>query len=171
MNKFSFAMSIIWGAFTLIAIQEPTEINRGIHYGKSVPMPKPVPALMVYPAELDGVYNSFITNIYPDITAKQSAYYNNNGKYFQGVYTHSTVPTVGMPSSADRLGSKPTDQFDNWLDFGLLSLNTDYMITINTAAGPTGQGYTIKLTTKASDGNTYTYLVGVGAHSETRGWE
>jgi len=48
------------------------------------------------------------------IRATQKAYFDSNGKYWQGLWTHSSTPS--SESAPDSLSVSPTDQEESWLD-------------------------------------------------------
>tara|TARA_Y100001963_G_C6716846_1_gene417072 strand:- start:593 stop:1006 length:414 start_codon:yes stop_codon:yes gene_type:complete len=48
------------------------------------------------------------------IKATQKAYFSDNGRYWQGLWTHSSTPS--SESAPDSLSDSPTDQEASWLD-------------------------------------------------------
>lgn len=83
------------------------------------------------------------------LIARQNAYFAANGKYWQGLVTHSAIPThdsatVG-DTSANRLTFKPTDQSETWGDF-LPEWNAETFaaaVVIDVYDGPGGKGWIV----------------------------
>jgi len=121
--------------------------------------------------QIDIDFKNFITECH----ARQITYLAGNGRYFQGLSTHSILPKNGGDQFADRLGDKPSDQLANWRDFfndidlGLPS--TKCATEIITHNGPNGKGYTIRMSMQIGDGWGMK-SIGQGEHSITsNGWE
>lgn len=84
---------------------------------------------------------------WPTVVARQSNYFTNRGRYWQGLITHGVIPThsnsVDGDSIADRLNQSPTDQFENWLvvfpEWQLEALPC--ALKCDVYDGPGGKGY------------------------------
>lgn len=87
--------------------------------------------------------DDWLTARWPNFTAKQDAYFAANSKYWQGIRwtTLAATPSEGADGSTT-LTLKPTDQAENWVDFGLGSLTTaPCSFQVDVYDGPTGKGY------------------------------
>ena len=79
----------------------------------------------------------------------QKAYFNTNGRYWQGLWTHSQTPS--SESAPDSLSSSPTDQDTSWLN--MLETNPavsfpETMLSrmrIDTYENASGHGYVVVL--------------------------
>ncbi|KKM75734.1 hypothetical protein LCGC14_1387290 [marine sediment metagenome] len=103
--------------------------------------------------------------------AKQGQYILDNGRYFQGIWTHDIIPTVGAEAPPDKT-KKPTDQPHDWNDFGLaLPGNMPGSIALHVYEGPNGHGYSLEARTR--EGGKHWHRVeayGSDAHDFTHGW-
>ena len=83
------------------------------------------------------------------IKATQKAYLNDNGKYWQGLWTHSDTPS--SESAPDSLSDSPTDQEVSWLDMLSAYPNISFPETmlsrmrIDTYEDSSGHGYVVIL--------------------------
>ena len=69
------------------------------------------------PEEIPEILNDIDSrfNVYREIIKQtQEVYFNANGRYWQGLWTHSQTPS--SESAPDSLSGSPTDQNTNWLD-------------------------------------------------------
>jgi hypothetical protein len=92
--------------------------------------------------------DTWLVNRWPTITNRQALYLANNGRYWQGLITHSAVPahttTVTNNAAPDRWTFKPTDVDLNWADAfpgGWSNEAVSAAIKFDVYAGPQGQGW------------------------------
>lgn len=107
--------------------------------------------------------------LWPDLVAWQDAYRVGNGRYFQGLPTHSNPPTGGTLTTADRLASRPTDQAADWTVFGLKTFRQDYSLEIQQYISPAGHGWVGVLRAAFADG-TWERWRGAGPENRDRPW-
>ena len=110
------------------------------------------------PEILNDIDNRF--DIYRQVIKQtQEAYFIQNKKYWQGLWTHSITPSMGEVAP-DRLGDSPTDQLVSWED--MLSQNPEISfpntmlsrIRIDVYHDGSVHGYVIVLE-RDSDGDTW----------------
>lgn len=82
------------------------------------------------------------TNLASHVADREAAYLAINGRYFQGIRTHSPVPADGSEGAPDR-SRKPTDQAEDWNAAGfVLPAAMPASLAIHVYDGPQGKGYT-----------------------------
>jgi hypothetical protein len=117
--------------------------------------------------------NGDIDGLVSSIAALQVSYFSTNGKYWQGLATHSAIPADAAEVAPDMLGDAPSDQVETWEDFGVsLPGTTCVCLHVDTYNGSSGHGYVVRGQV-VLDGTTYNRSVNVGpdySHS-TDGWE
>lgn len=80
------------------------------------------------------------------VWGRQVAYFGPEGRYFQGLATHSAKPADGAVTAPDALANKPTDQAKSWNDAGFaLPATMPMSLAINAYEGPQGHGYELIL--------------------------
>ena len=94
---------------------------------------------------LEGQLNTFIDTIQSNIDSRQTIYIGSKGKYFQGIATH---PDAALPADGSTVTPtktvKPTDQAENWTDFGVtFSSKIPCAVSITYYNGPQGKGYVV----------------------------
>jgi hypothetical protein len=108
---------------------------------------------------------------------RQAAYFAANGRYWQGLRTHTFdleyTSTVDAEAQADALDSAPTDQIENWLavfpEFGVTPIPA--VLIVDVYDGPLGHGYVAQLWVKFN-GNIYTRSAQVGPEDwRAAGWQ
>lgn len=83
------------------------------------------------------------------IKTTQKAYFSDNGRYWQGLWTHSSTPS--SESAPDSLSESPTDQEVSWLDMlsaypGISFPETMLSrMSIDTYEDSSGHGYVVIL--------------------------
>lgn len=93
--------------------------------------------------------NDWLTARWPTVISRQETYYGNNGRYWQGLWTHMSFPshTPGQDGdiSPDNLGSHPTDQVATWLDFfsELQGIPISAAVRCDVYIGPLGPGFVL----------------------------
>jgi hypothetical protein len=97
--------------------------------------------------EITDAIDAGIAAAWPEIEAKQEAFFAQHGRYFQGLCTHRVPPEDGQPAQADRLGSHPNYQTETWLDVGYDpgAPGPRAALAIDQYVGPAGAGYVCKL--------------------------
>lgn len=94
-------------------------------------------------SDIDTAVATLITNI----NSAQATYYAANGKYWQGLISHNTIPADGGSVAADNLTSTPSDQVVTWNTFmGANKPGTlPAAVYVHTYKKPNGQqGYKIQ---------------------------
>lgn len=123
--------------------------------------------------EILGQVDAGIENYIPVIANLQNQYYESNGKYWQGLFTHSSTPTDENYTAPDRLGESPTDQNSSWEDIsgGVMPAEMLSRIRIDTYSSPDGDGYII-VAEKNVNGEDYRKMYNVGPATErSTDWE
>jgi len=114
-----------------------------------------------------GTIDAGLIQYLPVIGQLQDDYYQENGKYSQGLFTHSSPPVDNNSLPPDQLSLKPTDQENAWSDLtnGVMPATMLSRMKIDTYSGPSGDGYVVVLE-KIINGITYTrhHNVGPEAH-------
>jgi hypothetical protein len=86
-----------------------------------------------------------LVSLWPLVVAKQAQYYGNNGRFFQGLYTHTTTPTDGNQAEPDRLWAHPTDQGESWLALNIERLGPlqylPFALWMDAYKAPGGDGF------------------------------
>lgn len=105
------------------------------------------------PVQVVSAIDVFLQTQLPILITKQNAYLAANGKYWQGLITHSTPVTHTLnllgDKTADRLNTAPTDQAERWLDFipewsGII---LPCRFIVHTYNGPPGKGWSLRIET------------------------
>jgi hypothetical protein len=134
---------------TAVATPEPTPTITPTAVITFTPEPTPtetpLPAATAINGGVLAVVDSQLAAIWPELLAAQTRYYVENGRFFQGLFTHSQVPADGNQAEPDRLWSKPTDQAETWLflDIELFTplARLPFMSWLDTYAAPAGVGF------------------------------
>lgn len=127
-------------------------------------------------AEVRDMVDAFIAARQATVQTRQENYLTSNGRYWQGLRTHTIDPahTTATDGSivGDRLGLKPTDISSTWLDV-LPEWLTELFpscIRVDSYLGPSGHGWLLILTA-AHNGITYLKVINVGPESwRARAW-
>ncbi|MDA2916756.1 hypothetical protein MYX64_07970 [Nitrospinae bacterium AH_259_B05_G02_I21] len=81
-------------------------------------------------------------NLASHVADRQAAYLATNGRYFQGIRTHSPTPADGAVGAPDP-SRKPTDQVEDWTGAGFtLPASMPAALAVHVYDGPAGKGYT-----------------------------
>lgn len=118
-------------------------------------------------AQLRDRVDTFVSNHWSTVVARQENYRANKGQYWQGLLTHTNIPnhlSGGFADAiADRLNINPTDQFENWKnvfpEWDGVALPA--ALQVDVYDGPSGKGWTITVWVKFN-GTIYTRTVNVG---------
>ena len=83
----------------------------------------------------------------PVIAQIQEGYYSKNGRYAQGLFTHSTPPIDENMEPPDQLDLKPEDQDEAWEDLAASVIPATMLsrMRIDTYRSPAGHGYVVVL--------------------------
>lgn len=93
-------------------------------------------------ATLKAKWDTFMANRFATIQARQTTYFGNKGRYFQGIVTNA-VPTDPAEIAPD-LTKKPTDQAESWADTNItLPATLPIALWIDVYNGPQGHGWTL----------------------------
>lgn len=96
--------------------------------------------------------DTWLTNQWPTIVARQNAYYSSHGRYWQGLLT--CTGTNGIPNftaaadgdaTMDNLNSRPYYQIESISDLfpALVGVSLPAAFTCNQYDGPSGKGYVV----------------------------
>lgn len=127
--------------------------------------------------QMRNAVDTFVTNKWPTIVARQENFRANRGRYWQGLTTHLTPPahTSSADGSVvgDRLAQSPDDQqFSTWLNVfpEWLAEVLPATVRVDTYDGPEGMGWV--LTVEAiHNGIRWSRSQNVGPESHrTQGW-
>ena len=121
--------------------------------------------------------DTYVSNRWAVIIARQETYLTNNGKYWQGLRTHTITPThtnaIDGSSVCDRLTAHPTDQVTSWFDV-FPEWITDLLagaIKVDCYNGPQGKGWTLQVEA-VHNGTRYRRVVNVGPETNRAyGWQ
>lgn len=114
--------------------------------------------------------DDWVTGKWPTIVARQENYRTNRGTYWQGLITHSVLPTFATNASgdaaADLLNSNPTDQFSSWLNVfpEWVAELLPCAVKVDVYDGPQGAGWTLTALV-IYNGDIYKRVVNVGPES------
>lgn len=75
---------------------------------------------MATPAQIRQAVDDKLAAAWSHIQARQTAFFNNKGRYFQGKRTHTLAPADGTEVAPDALADHPTDQAETWGDAGFV---------------------------------------------------
>jgi len=93
--------------------------------------------------EVRDIADAWLAARWPTVQTRQETYASNhNGRYWQGLRSHSSIPIDAIDSFADLLDSHPTDQVSSWND-ALPGLPTNWpvLFVMDVYDGPQGMGY------------------------------
>jgi hypothetical protein len=93
-------------------------------------------------AEIKTKVDDFLTNLWTTIKAREATYLAANGKYWQGLVTHSVTPAEGADVVPNLTAtSKPTDIAEKWTDVFTVPATMPCSVKVDTYSGPKGIGY------------------------------
>ena len=95
------------------------------------------------PAEIRQAADNWLSARWPTVVNRQNTYASNhNGRYWQGLITHGTIPIDAIESLADRLDEHPTDQSTTWNQaITGLPANWPCALQMHVYDGPDGTGF------------------------------
>ena len=113
-----------------------------------------------------------VTENMTDLQGKPTIKTYTRDKYFQLLETHSTIPADGITKAETVDGKKPTDQEEDYTNFGLvLGLKQPCSLSISPYESPVGWGF--QITAKVIDNNVeYQRVMNYGDETEReKNWE
>lgn len=98
---------------------------------------------MPTPSEIRDTADAWLAARWPTILNRQATYASNhNGRYWQGLITHTTIPVDAIDALADQLNNHPTDQNVSWNQaIPGLPVNWPIAIVMDVYDGPDGTGF------------------------------
>lgn len=121
-------------------------------------------------AQIRTAVDNRLAALWPTIQAKQDNYFATHNKYWQGLRTHSVIPSEGNTSLPD-IGSAcpPQQPGQPWPD-AVLNTALEMALWIDVYDGPQGTGYQATVVVSVL-GNLYTRTAQVGPETwRTSGW-
>lgn len=82
-----------------------------------------------------------LITVFNNLTNRQNTFFGNRNKYFQGLRTHSSLPSEGNTAVADQLDSRPNYQTQTWRNAGIGSFNEAFALEVHQYNGPNGMGW------------------------------
>lgn len=120
--------------------------------------------------------DDWLASKWPTLVARQSNFFNNRGRYWQGVKTHTIVPVFTSGADGDSIGDNldyfPSDAFSNWSNAFPEFLTTPIPCALQCDAydGPDGKGWVATVWVRFN-GTLYTRSQNVGPESyRTKPW-
>lgn len=97
--------------------------------------------------------DSKLALIMPKAIAWQEKYKEQTGSYWQGLFSHSSIPALSN-NYPDGWFNKPTDVGKRWADVGIINFETmPYRLKVDVYNGPSGPGWVACI--QAYDGSRY----------------
>lgn len=124
---------------------------------------------MPLPADLQSAADAVLTDLVNQLEIVQSDYITTNGRYWQGLVTHTSLPQDGQ-ETVPNPNVHPTDQADTWNNVGIV-LTSPAPIAVEVLAydGPQGPGYVI-IGSLVYDGERWIRSIGVGPELRSHSW-
>lgn len=97
--------------------------------------------------QMRNAIDTWVTNRWPTVVARQETYFGNHGHYWQGLRTHLVVPAytnqIDGSKLGDRLALSPTDQPSSWVDVlpEWVAELLPVTLEIHVYDGPRGKGW------------------------------
>jgi hypothetical protein len=120
--------------------------------------------------------DNWLTPRWSWLVQKQEDYFATNGRYWQGLWSHSgditQTDALDGDTVADALDDSPHDQTHTWRDAlgnALDGVPFPARLRVDVYEGPLGHGWTAYLEV-LYNGTRYVRSKGVGPHSVTQGW-
>lgn len=93
-------------------------------------------------AQIRSAIDADLAALWPQIVSRQATYFGNHACYWQGIITHSVIPTDGNATAADQLGLDPGYESDDWnAALAVSSFTKPYALEIHQYNGPAGLGF------------------------------
>lgn len=125
------------------------------------------------PAHKDSVdFDAEIQDMTVEIQNLQITFFADKGRYFQGIATPDTVGRIEENRKTFSKTKKPTDQNEDWADFGLPNKNLRAQWRVDVYDGPQGIGYVIITRIRYPNGKVFLRRLNVGPeeHKNTDNW-
>ena len=119
--------------------------------------------------EIRDAVDAKLATLWTAIQAKEDAYFLANGRYWQGLRTHTVIPTEGTETLPSVGVVTPTDQPDPW-PVALRTATLPMSLQIDVYNGPEGLGYQATVTVSVL-GRYYRRAAQVGPETDRAyGW-
>lgn len=93
-------------------------------------------------AEIKAKVDTFLTTMWNTIKNREATYLANNGKYWQGKWSHSGIPAEGNDVAPDRTATdRPTDIVEKWTDIFTVPATMPCSVKVDVYNGPLGIGF------------------------------
>ena len=103
-------------------------------------------------------------DIISKIEISQEVYFQEHGRYWQGLPTHKNIPNT--TTTLNNISIKPFYQAEKWSDLVELPNKLPFQIEVHQYEAPKGHGYQIFLRNEKG-----VKSIGYGVESESRTWE
>jgi hypothetical protein len=114
--------------------------------------------------------DDWLAGRWPTLVGRQEAYFANQGRYFQGFWTHTSTPADGADAAADNLAMRPSDQAARWPDLLTLPDLLPCALRIDVYEHPSGHGWVATLRVQVA-GTVYERRGQVGPETwRSAGW-
>jgi hypothetical protein len=123
-------------------------------------------------AQIKTAVDNRLASLWSAIQTKEDAYASvHNGRYWQGLKTHSIDPSEGNTALPTVGAACPTDQLGQPWPNAILTTSIEMAINIDIYDGPLGVGYQVTVTV-AVLGNVYTRTQQIGPETwRNRVWQ
>lgn len=117
-------------------------------------------------------FDAEVRDMIADIDSLQIGFLDTNGRYFQGIASPDTIGRINNNRQAFSRGKKPTDQTEDWEDFGLPNKNLRAQWRVDVYDGPRGIGYVIITRIRYPNGKVFLKRLNRGPeeHKNTDNW-
>lgn len=93
-------------------------------------------------AAIKNTVDNWLAARWPTVQARQTLYASNHGgRYYQGLWTHDTIPVDGADGAPNNILIKPSDQAETWADFVTLPASFPCSMRIDVYQSSEGWGY------------------------------
>jgi len=122
-------------------------------------------------AQIRTAIDSDLAALWPQIVSRQATYFANHGRYWQGIITHSVIPSDGNAAPADQLLLTPSYEAEDWPDgVSVAAFTKPYALEIWEYNGPSGPGFVGFCWVRVA-GNLYLRVKDCGVEDyRTQGW-
>ena len=124
------------------------------------------------PEMLRGAASARLVALLNDLRTRQEIYRSLNGRYWQGLDTHSESPADGKFLPPDRKSRRPAGSDVSWEEFlgEELPASSECSFRVDTYSGPQGDGYTVTAMLRIS-GELWARMANVGPETyRVSGW-
>ena len=138
-------------------------------FNGAVPVGLPLVNDKVLSGDLNSDLNAEMESVLQDIQEVQNAYFIEHGQYWQGLASHSVVPSDGKSVDVDLL-KKPHDQVEGWADVGITQGRLPFSVKVDVYDGPRGKGYIVLFEIKKGK-ELYQKRVDLGPEGRSHDWK